>query len=178
MDLYSEPFEVAPLIQEVVATLQPLIDQNHNTLTVRVPDDIGEMKADITKVRQALFNLLTNAAKFTENGEITLTAAKEDRERINWITFTVFDTGIGMTPEQQQNLFQYFAQADPSTTRKYGGTGLGLAISQRFCQMMGGDITVDSDVGKGSTFIVRLPVETPEFHPLATTAVYGAEGVR
>ena len=173
MDLYSEPFEIAPLIQEVVATLQPLIDQNRNTLTVNVPDDIGDMKADITKVRQALFNLLTNAAKFTEKGEITLTAARQDREHISWITYTVADTGIGMTPEQQTNLFQYFAQADPSTTRKYGGTGLGLAISQRFCQMMGGDITVESTVDEGSTFVIRLPAETPEFHPYAITSGYG-----
>ena len=173
MDFYSEPFEIAPLIQEVVATLQPMIDENHNTLTVTVPDDIGDMKADITKVRQSLFNLLTNAAKFTENGEITLTAVKEVRERIHWITFTVSDSGIGMTLEQQENLFQYFAQADPSTTRKYGGTGLGLAISQRFCQMMGGDITVQSTAGKGSTFTIHLPVETPEFHPQMATAAYG-----
>ena len=177
MDFYSEPFEIAPLIQEVVATLQPIIDENHNTLTVKVPDDIGDMKADITKVRQALFNLLTNAAKFTENGEITLTAVKEVRERIHWITYTVSDSGIGMTLEQQENLFQYFAQADPSTTRKYGGTGLGLAISQRFCQMMGGDITVESTAGKGSTFTIHLPVETPEFHPQMATAGYGGEVV-
>ncbi|MFV1998491.1 MAG: response regulator [Acidiferrobacterales bacterium] len=175
MDLYSEPFEIIPLIQEVVATLQPMIDQNHNTLTVKVPDEIGNMKADITKVRQALFNLLANAAKFTEHGEITLTASKEDQEPANWITFTVSDNGIGMTPAQQQNLFQYFAQADLSTTRKYGGTGLGLAISQRFCQMMGGDITVESAVEKGSIFTVRLPVETPEFHPQMSVAVYGEE---
>ncbi|MFV1998492.1 MAG: ATP-binding protein [Acidiferrobacterales bacterium] len=173
MDLYSEPFEIIPLIQEVVATLQPMIDQNHNTLTVKVPDEIGNMKADITKVRQALFNLLANAAKFTEHGEITLTASKEDQEPANWITFTVSDNGIGMTPAQQQNLFQYFAQADLSTTRKYGGTGLGLAISQRFCQMMGGDITVESAVEKGSIFTVRLPVETPEFHPQMSVAGEG-----
>ena len=177
MDFYSEPFEIGPLIQEVVATLQPIIDENHNTLTVTVPDDIGDMKADITKVRQALFNLLTNAAKFTEKGEITLTAVKEDREHIHWITFTVSDTGIGMSPEQQENLFQYFAQADPSTTRKYGGTGLGLAISQRFCQMMGGDITVESTAGHGSTFTIHLPVETPEFHPQMATAAYAGEAI-
>jgi signal transduction histidine kinase len=165
MDLYSEPFDIVPLIQEVVATLQPLIDQNHNTVTVKVPDDIGSMKADITKVRQALFNLVSNAAKFTEKGEITITANKQNHHGKNAISFTVSDTGIGMTPEQRDNLFQYFAQADPSTTRKYGGTGLGLAISQRFCQMMGGDITVTSQVGVGSAFTITLPVETPEFHP-------------
>lgn len=165
MDLYSEPFEIIPLIQEVVATLQPMIDQNHNTLTVKVPDEIGNMKADITKVRQALFNLLTNAAKFTENGEITLTASKEDRQHANWITFTVSDNGIGMTPEQQENLFQYFAQADPSTTRKYGGTGLGLAISQRFCQMMGGDITVESAVEKDQSSLSACPWKHPSFIP-------------
>jgi signal transduction histidine kinase len=175
MDLYSEPFEIIPLIQEVVATLQPMIDQNDNTLTVKVPDQIGNMKTDITKVRQALFNLLTNAAKFTEHGEITLTASREDRDHTSWITFTVTDNGIGMTPEQQENLFQYFAQADPSTTRKYGGTGLGLAISQRFCQMMGGDITVRSTVGKGSVFTIHLPEETPEFHHRMNTAEEGAE---
>jgi hypothetical protein len=165
MDLYSEPFEIAPLIREVVATLQPLIDQNHNTVTVQVPDDIGSMKADITKVRQALFNLVSNAAKFTENGEITVAVDKQHHNGSGSVSFTVSDTGIGMTPEQRDNLFQYFAQADPSTTRKYGGTGLGLAISQRFCQMMGGDITVTSQVGAGSAFTIRLPAETPEYHP-------------
>ena len=165
MDLYSEPFAIAPLVQEVVATLQPLIDQNHNTVNINIPEEIGNMKADITKVRQALFNLVSNAAKFTEHGEITVTAEKTSRESGEWVTLTVADTGIGMTAEQQANLFQYFAQADPSTTRKYGGTGLGLAISQRFCQMMGGDITVDSTADSGSAFTIRLPVEAPEYHP-------------
>lgn len=187
MDLYSEPFEIASLIHEVVATLKPLADQNRNTLTVEVPDDIGEMKADITKVRQALLNLLTNATKFTENGSVILTVAcagntcaenevsskKVSHEGSDWVVFRVTDTGIGMSRDQQQHLFQYFSQADPSTTRKYGGTGLGLAISQRFCQMMGGDIIMKSKPGQGSEFTIRLPRETPEFHPEPEVGVWG-----
>jgi CheY-like chemotaxis protein len=121
------------------------------------------MRADLTKVRQAVFNLLSNASKFTKEGTIELNVARkgsaggEDR-----ITFAVSDTGIGMTAEQMDKLFQEFSQADASTTRDYGGTGLGLALSRRLCRMMGGDITVESEAGKGSTFTIRLPAEVPE----------------
>ena len=115
------------------------------------------MHADVTKVRQTLFNLLSNASKFTEGGTITLAVARETVDDAAWVTFRVSDTGIGMTPEQLASLFQAFTQADVSTTRKYGGTGLGLVITRRFCQMMGGDVTVDSAVGQGTTFTIRLP---------------------
>jgi signal transduction histidine kinase len=115
------------------------------------------MYSDLTKVRQVLFNLLSNAIKFTQHGTITLSAVREAIEDGEWITFRVVDSGIGMTAEQQQHLFQEFSQADSSTTSKYGGTGLGLAIGRRFCQLMGGDISVESQAGEGSTFTVRLP---------------------
>jgi PAS domain S-box-containing protein len=155
MELNMETFGISSLIHDVVVTAQPLVEKNGNTLEVHYADDLGAMHADRTKVRQILSNLLGNAAKFTENGNITLAARQQD----GWIHFSVIDTGIGITPEQIQNLFQAFMQADASVTREYGGTGLGLAISQRFCQMMGGEISVESEIGKGSTFTVRLPIE-------------------
>lgn len=185
MDLYLETFSIASLIQEVQATVRPLINKNENQLIVHCPADLGNMYADLTKVRQALLNLLSNAAKFTEKGVITLTVvcaggkSEEDREGQSTtslspsapspsssppscITFTVTDTGIGMTPAQLTKLFQPFTQADASTTRKYGGTGLGLVITQRFCQMMGGDVTAESQVGQGSRFTIALPMTVSE----------------
>jgi signal transduction histidine kinase len=171
MDLYAESFGVTDLVRDVSAIVQPLVEKNANNLVVDCADDIGTMHADLTKVRQTLFNLLSNAAKFTEQGTITLSVARQAGRRQrpgdggeDWLTFVVRDTGIGMTPDQMSRLFEAFSQADVSTTRKYGGTGLGLAISRRFCQMMGGDITVESEPGRGSTFTVRLPadVSTPE----------------
>jgi len=157
MDLFLEEFEVGPMLQEIITTIKPLIDKNANTLQLRCAADIGVMTADLTKVRQTLFNLISNACKFTEHGAITLSVAREGIDGAEWINFQVADTGIGMTPEQTGKLFQAFTQADASTTRRYGGTGLGLAISQKFCQMMGGDISVISALGQGSTFTVRLP---------------------
>jgi DNA-binding response OmpR family regulator len=162
MDLYLETFDVPTVLRDVVATVQPLIQQKGNRLVLECPGDLGAMRADVTKVRQALFNLLSNASKFTEGGSITLTAAREDAGGAPWMTFRVRDTGIGMTSEQLGNLFQAFSQADASTTRKYGGTGLGLVITRRFCQMMGGDIDVESAVGQGTTFTIRLPASVPE----------------
>ncbi len=159
MHLYYETFDVAPVIRDVVATITPLVKKNANALEVRCADDLGPMRADLTKVRQTLFNLLSNACKFTERGTITLQVTRETGAGGGWVTFRVSDTGIGMTPEQMGRLFQEFSQADASTTRKYGGTGLGLAISRKFCQLMGGDITVESALGQGSTFIIRLPAE-------------------
>jgi len=156
MELYLETFDLLSLIRDVVITAQPLIQENGNILEVDCADDLGVMHADRTKVRQILFNLLGNAAKFTERGVVTLAVA---RESDGWMHFRITDTGIGMTPEQMQDLFEAFTQADASTTRKYGGTGLGLAISQRFCQMMGGEIRVESEVGKGTSFTVCLPIE-------------------
>ena len=159
MEVFSEAFDVPTLIRDVVATIRPLIDKNANKLEVHCADDLGAIHADLTKVRQALFNLLSNASKFTEHGIITLEAAREMVNGQPWISFRVHDTGIGMTPEQLSKLFQAFSQADASTTRQYGGTGLGLAISRKFCQMMGGDITVESVFGQGSTFTIQLPAE-------------------
>ena len=159
MDLYYETFDVPPMIQDVVATIAPLVKKNANALKVHCADDLGAMRADLTKVRQTLFNLLSNACKFTEHGTITVEVTRETGDGGGWVTFRVRDSGIGMTPEQMEKLFQEFSQADASTTRKYGGTGLGLAISRKFCQLMGGDITVESTLGHGSTFTIRLPAE-------------------
>ena len=157
MELSLETFTIAMLVQEVVTTIQPLAEQNHNALVVHCADDLGTMLADLTKVRQSLLNLLSNACKFTEQGSITLEVTREAVDTAAWITFRVTDTGIGMTSEQMQKLFQPFVQADASATRAHGGAGLGLAISQRFCQMMGGTIAVESALGMGSTFTMRLP---------------------
>jgi len=154
MDLFVEPFEVDRLVQDVQAIVQPLMEKNSNTLVVNCPDGLSSMHADQTKVRQALFNLLSNAAKFTDHGTISLTV---EREPGDWLTFAVSDTGIGMTEEQVGRLFEAFSQAEASTRSRYGGTGLGLAISRHFCRLMGGDLTVESTYGRGSTFTVRLP---------------------
>jgi signal transduction histidine kinase len=205
MDLFLETFDIRQLVNDVEAIVQPLVEKNGNTLVVSCPDDIGSMQADLTKVRQALFNLLSNAAKFTDHGTITLRVARDDGRAPGeaggagvpimppiaplrgttatrpydaadgvpdhgrgeplvrppggeGITFAVADTGIGMTEEQVGRLFEAFSQAEASTRSKYGGTGLGLAISRHFCRLMGGDLTVESTHGKGSTFTVRLPV--------------------
>jgi PAS domain S-box-containing protein len=178
MTLYLEDFDVAKLVREVAATVQPLIGKNGNKLEVECPADLGTMHADVTKVRQTLFNLLSNASKFTEKGTIRLEVRRTSNiqhstpniqgsattlnPQPSTIIFRVSDTGIGMTPEQVARLFQAFTQADASTSRKFGGTGLGLAISRKFCQLMGGDITVQSEHGKGSTFTVTLPATVPE----------------
>ena len=158
MTLYLEAFEVQTLLNEVAATVQPLIQKNGNQLTLEVAPEIGSMRADVTKVRQALFNLLSNASKFTDKGSITLRARRQGAD----LVFDVIDSGIGMTPEQVGRLFQAFAQADASTSKKYGGTGLGLALSRKFCQLMGGDLTVASEAGKGSTFTATIPAQVIE----------------
>jgi signal transduction histidine kinase len=237
MDLDLATFEVGQLVRDVAAIVRPLVEKNANTLVVACPDDIGSMHADLTKVRQALFNLLSNAAKFTDHGTIELREAREAptpdpihptmgpldphgplrgrgedagmapplprdagiprhgharRARVPWsggpagsggapsfvrgeggrgdevglrgspwgVSFAVSDTGIGMTEEQLSRLFEAFSQAEASTRSKYGGTGLGLAISRHFCRLMGGDLTVTSAYGKGSTFTVRLPAQS------------------
>jgi len=157
MELYLEDFEVPTLVHDVEATIRPLVEANQNTFDVSCPPDIGTMHADLTRVRQILFNLLSNAAKFTKGGEIALRVAPLRFRGRDFIEFSVSDTGIGLTPEQQERLFQSFSQADPSTSRKYGGTGLGLVISRSFAQMMGGDIILQSELGKGSSFQVRVP---------------------
>ncbi|MEE8153478.1 MAG: GAF domain-containing protein, partial [Phycisphaerales bacterium] len=165
MELFLESFEIPSLVRDVVVTIQPLVEKNANTLNVDCPDDLGDMHADLTKVRQALFNLLSNACKFTERGTITFNVSQETMEDNPWVSFQVRDTGIGMTSEQMQKLFEAFSQADASTTRQFGGTGLGLAISRKFCQIMGGDITVESTFGQGSTFTIRLPAAVADAKP-------------
>ena len=164
MELHLDTFELRPALDAVATTVAPLIEKNGNTLRLELAADLGAMRADVTRVRQILFNLLSNASKFTEHGTITLTAAREPGAAGEAIVFTVRDTGIGMTPEQLGRLFQAFSQAETSTASKYGGTGLGLAISRMFAEMMGGSVAVASQAGAGTTFTVRLPreVRTPE----------------
>jgi CheY-like chemotaxis protein len=162
MDLYLETFDVKQMLDEVVNTIQPLVRQKGNALVVDCPEDMGAMHADLTKLRQSLFNLLSNASKFTEQGTITLEVRRGEADGRPFLRFTVHDSGIGMTPEQLERLFQPFSQADASTTRRYGGTGLGLAITKRFIEMMGGDVTVASEPGSGSAFTLELPTSVEQ----------------
>jgi PAS domain S-box-containing protein len=160
MTLYLETFELRPMIDSVAATVTALAKKTGNVLVVNCADEVGTIHSDLTKVRQTLFNLLSNACKFTQNGTITLAALRDTDEAGDWIEFQVRDTGIGMTPDQQAKVFEAFTQADDSTTRDYGGTGLGLAITKSFCRLMGGDVTLTSEASKGTTFMVRLPAVT------------------
>jgi signal transduction histidine kinase len=202
MSLYLESFDISTLIVEVQKTVQTLIKKKNNTLEVHCTASLGTMHADRTKVKQLLLNLISNSAKFTENGTIVLSVTRErrggdngsskrdaqvllangessiissatidsasipdtlnDSQNSDWLVFNVSDTGIGMSPDQVAKIFQPFVQADNSTTKKYGGTGLGLAICQRFCEMMGGNITVESEVGVGSTFSFYLPAKVKD----------------
>ena len=159
MEIHIESFAVAPLIDDVVHTINALTARNGNRIVVNCDPNIGTMRSDQTRIRQALLNLASNADKFTERGTVTIEARRTIGGARDWVTMSVADTGIGLTPEQVGRLFQDFVQADATTTRKYGGTGLGLAISRRFCQMLGGDITVQSEPGHGSTFTIRLPAD-------------------
>ncbi len=156
MDLYVEKFDPVVMIGEVASTIQPLIDKNHNRLVVDCGENLGHISADLTKLRQVLFNLLSNASKFTHEGTITL-ATRRLTDGADRFEFKVTDTGIGMTPEQLGKLFEAFSQAEASTAAKYGGTGLGLAISRQFARLMGGDVTVTSVAGQGTTFTVVVP---------------------
>jgi PAS domain S-box-containing protein len=160
MELYVEPFAVRDMIEDVRSTVVPLVAKNENTLVVEVADDIGTMVGDLTKVRQMLLNLLSNACKFTERGSIALSARRERTDSGDVIYFGVRDTGIGMTPEQMDRLFEAFAQAESSTSSRYGGTGLGLAITQHYCHMMGGDLSAESAPGEGTSFTLWLPVDS------------------
>jgi len=162
MELELETFDVVSLVEDVAATIRPIAEKNGNRIEIERAASLGSMHADAMRIRQALLNLASNAVKFTEGGVVTIAAARETEAGQDWIVLRVTDTGIGMTAEQTARLFQDFTQADSSTTRKYGGTGLGLAISRRFCRMMGGDITVESTPGVGSTFVIRLPAEVTE----------------
>ena len=173
MDIYLETFPVATMIQDVQATIQPLVEKNANTLAIDCPDSVGSIHSDVTKVRQGLLNLLSNASKFTEQGTISLKISRVGEAGEEWINFAVSDTGIGMTDEQMGHLFQAFSQAESSTSRRFGGTGLGLAITKHFCQMMGGEVFVESEAGIGSTFTMRLPAVVPDIpgtpvNPLVT----------
>ncbi|MBA3762201.1 MAG: response regulator [Chthoniobacterales bacterium] len=162
MELFLESFDVASMIDEVASTIRPMVEKNANTLHIERAADLGAMHADQIKVRQGLFNLLSNAAKFTHEGSITLQVEREVMESSEWIVFRVTDTGIGLSAEQTGKLFQDFTQADASTTRRFGGTGLGLALTRRFCQIMGGDVTVHSFPGEGSVFTIKLPAIVSE----------------
>jgi signal transduction histidine kinase len=157
MELHLETFPLVPVIKDVIKTIEPLAAKNSNKVEVHCDAEIGTMHADQMRLRQALLNLMSNANKFTERGTITVDARRGEENGRDWVTIAVVDTGIGMTPAQMGKLFQEFSQADASTAGKYGGTGLGLAISKRFCQMMTGDITVESEPGRGSIFTIRLP---------------------
>jgi len=174
MGLHLETFDVAQVIDEMVTTLQPAAAKNANSIRVHLEENVSVMRADITKVRQILFNLLSNACKFTDHGTIALNVDQIKVEGKNWIQFQVSDTGIGISAKQKENLFQEFAQADASIARKYGGTGLGLAITHRFVQLMKGKIGVESEAGQGATFTVQLPahvvVETVESAPSEGTS--------
>ena len=189
LDLAPENFRITNLIEDIVAAVQPLMGKNHNRLEVAIETSFtgvkgalgenrfqDEIYADPTRVRQVLYNLLSNAAKFTENGVVHLRVQRSIQEDQSWLEFEVSDTGIGMTPEQVENLFQYFQQAEPSTTRKYGGTGLGLAISRRLCQMMGGSISAQSTLREGSVFHVRLPLHAPSSRQKPSAAPVAADG--
>jgi signal transduction histidine kinase len=157
MELHVEAFDVKAMIGDVVATMHPIMEQSTNTLTVKCATNLGTMYADVAKVRQSLLNLLSNACKFTELGAISLEVTSVVEQETEWIHFCVTDNGIGMTPEHLRTVFDPVSQAIPSATRRHHGVGLGLAISQRFCHMMGGNITAESEWGEGSSFTIHLP---------------------
>ena len=159
MDIFLDDVELVPLLEEVRALVVPLAEKNGNTLELRLAKDLGSIRTDRTKLKQSLLNILSNGSKFTENGRLTVVAERFESNR-PMVRFAVSDTGIGMTEEQLGRLFQAFSQAEASTAQKYGGTGLGLAISRRFCQLLGGDITVTSRPGEGSTFTIVLPARS------------------
>jgi two-component system, sensor histidine kinase and response regulator len=159
MELHLEPFDVRAMTDELINTMGAVVRHNNNQLNVSYENDLQSMHADLTKTRQILFNLLSNAAKFTSNGTVAVRVARRNTGDREWMEFVVSDDGIGLAEEQQRRLFRPFAQGDTSISRKYGGTGLGLALVWRFCQLMGGEVTVQSALGEGATFTVRLPVK-------------------
>jgi CheY-like chemotaxis protein len=161
MEAFAEIFDVGALIDQVSGTAQPLMAKNNNQLKIERGENLGNAFQDVTKLRQSLLNMLSNAAKFTHEGTVTLQAEREKADGVDWLTFAVHDTGIGIPVDKLDHVFEEFSQADSSTTRDYGGTGLGLTISRRFCQMLGGDMTVTSQPGAGSTFSIQLPAELP-----------------
>ncbi|WAH36942.1 response regulator [Alicyclobacillus dauci] len=169
IEMFVETVDVGELIGNIASTITPVVEKNGNQLVVNCPNDLGQIEVDLTKFQQILLNLLSNASKFTSNGTVTLTVSSEPMPESAMLTCSVRDTGIGMTEQQLEKIFDAFTQADVSTTRKFGGTGLGLAISRRFALMMGGDITVHSEVGIGSEFTVFLPVHRVTTRETVTT---------
>lgn len=178
MEIYAETFPVAEIVRDVASTVETLVEKKGNTLALDIGDGLGEAHTDQTKLRQCLINLLSNAAKFTEGGQITLSAARSEASGTGWLSFSVTDTGIGMNPEQQAKLFQRFTQADASTTRRFGGTGLGLAITRAFADMLGGAIEVTSREGEGTTFTLRVPARYVSTSPLEAIGHEGADAAR
>jgi signal transduction histidine kinase/DNA-binding response OmpR family regulator len=168
MELLLESFDICTLMDEVATIIEPQVAKNGNKLAVTCDRGIGLMRGDLSKVRQGLFNLASNAAKFTHSGHIEVIAERQLMDGFEWIVFRVSDTGIGLSSDQMVRLFQPFTQADASTTRRFGGTGLGLALTRRFCQMMSGDVTVHSVAGEGSVFTIKLPATLND--PSADTA--------
>lgn len=178
MEAYNETFDVRIMVNEVVTTIKPLVEKQENVLRTEYADNLGEMYADLTKVRQVLFNLLSNASKFTEKGVVTLAVERKETNVGTWIYFRVTDSGIGITTQQQEKLFQAFSQADASTTRKYGGTGLGLLITKRFTEMMGGHINVESQFGQGTTFHVHIPVHNTTYSTIEPAVLTPTEVIK
>src|SRR5918998_1416457 len=163
MEVHAEDFDASALARDVADTVQALMARKSNALELALAPGLGGMHSDPVKLRQCLFNLLGNAAKFTENGRIALSAKRErGADGRDWLEFRVSDDGIGMTEEQLGKLFRRFTQADSSTTRRFGGTGLGLSITKAFCSMLGGDISVESNPGRGTAFTIRLPADLRE----------------
>jgi len=161
VEVLAEDLDVAALVDEVVGTMRPLVEKNANVLEVQYGESLGCAWQDVTKLRQALMNVLSNAAKFTKDGVITLRVEREVRAGVDWLGFSVSDTGIGISADKQELVFEEFSQAEDDTTRNYGGTGLGLPISRRFCQMLGGDLLLKSRLGEGSTFTIEVPARAP-----------------
>jgi signal transduction histidine kinase len=159
MELYLETFDLRQMLDDVASTAQPLFEKNNNGFVLDVDERVAEAHLDVTKVRQSLFNLLSNAAKFTHDGTITLAVRLVDKSGVAWVEMAVSDTGIGISEDKLSKVFEEFAQADESTTRDFGGTGLGLSLTRQICQMMGGGIELHSEVGVGSTFTIALPLE-------------------
>lgn len=169
METFLEPFDVREVVQNVCEIAKPLVNKNGNQLVLAADAPLGMMISDRTKLRQSLFNLISNATKFTKQGVITLRVRRTNTEDGRWMLFSVTDTGIGMTPAQLEKLFHPFSQADASVSSKYGGTGLGLSITKQFCELLGGSITVESEYGKGTTFSIRLPAESGAPLPVPST---------
>jgi signal transduction histidine kinase len=160
LTLVRDSYSLPDLVDDVVGTVRPLVEKNTNSLNVKVPADLPAIIGDSLRLRQCLFNLLSNASKFSKNATIGLEVDPIDNGGRRWVRIRVTDTGIGMTPEQLARLFQAFNQADATIARQYGGTGLGLAITRKLCRMMGGDVTVESEAGRGSTFTIILPQQS------------------